>query len=137
MISSADTLSGVPHDRTVSAYVDARKTAVLSLFKAIDNLGWSDVEQYFHENVRYERPGYEPIVGREKLMHFYREVRIIKEGRHHINSILVEEELAMCQGLFVGSSKKCEPLNVRFVDWYRFDGPIIVARCTYFFSPSV
>ena len=53
------------------------KDHVLGMFAAIDGRDFDALERYFHPDVVYERPGYEPIRGLGSLLHFYREVRRI------------------------------------------------------------
>ncbi|MDT5270737.1 MAG: hypothetical protein QOH49_2923 [Acidobacteriota bacterium] len=110
---------------------------VQQLFDAIDSSNWEALEKLFHPEVVYERPGYDPFSGRERVMRFYREERILASGRHKLESVVLDGENGACWGRFVGFKKDGAAVDERFADVYSFDEGRIKARRSYFFRPAV
>jgi len=44
---------------------------IIELFRAIDSFQWEKVMSLFHPDILYERPGYPPLTGIQRLRHFY------------------------------------------------------------------
>jgi len=113
------------------------KDHVLGMFDAIDGRDFDALGRYFHPDIVYERPGYEPIRGLDALLHFYREVRRIGGGRHHVEALVDDEEGAVAMGTFRGVLKDGAEANEPFADAYRFQDGRIAHRRTYFFRPAI
>jgi ketosteroid isomerase-like protein len=113
------------------------KQFIVGMFQKIDTRDWDGLSSFFRPDVVYERPGYEPIVGLDALLHFYREVRVIAAGRHALSDVVVGESSAACWGRFVGKHKSGEELDERFADVYTFADGKIKTRASYFFRPAV
>jgi uncharacterized protein len=107
------------------------------LFRAVDARDWEAMQPFFCEDVVYERPGYDPIVGIENLLHFYKHVRIIASGNHQLERVVVAGDGGSCWGRFVGVSKEGATLDERFADVYVFHNGKIKQRRSYFFRPAV
>ena len=113
-------------------------TLIVELFRRVDSRDWDALKESFAEDAVYERPGYEPLQGRERVMHFYREERVIAAGDHHLEQIVSEGTNAACCGRFVGVHKNGSPIDERFADMYTFDGEgRIKTRRSFFFRPAV
>ena len=107
------------------------------LFHAVDNSGWADMEEIFDKSVVYERPGYPPFEGLERVLHFYKHERVLASGKHHIDEIVVDGDHCACWGRFVGFKKDNAPVDVLFADVYYLNDGKILKRRSYFFQPSV
>jgi ketosteroid isomerase-like protein len=115
--------------------VDSQR--VRQLFDVIDGQEWNKLTEFFCEDVHYERPGYEPINGIAALLTFYRDVRIIQSGRHHLDQVVIDDSAGACWGRFLGQSRKGDPIDVRFADVYSLHQGKIRLRTSYFFVPAV
>ncbi len=107
------------------------------LFRAIDNASWKDLASFFHAEVVYERPGYPLIEGIDALLYFYRNTRIIADGKHALDGALQGDRKAICWGQFNGRSKAGDALNERFADAYELEHGVIKKRTTYFFRAAI
>ena len=65
--------------------------AVIRMFNAIDSSDWETLKTLFHEDIVYERPGYPPFAGRDRVLQFYKSERIIASGKHHLDQIVVKK----------------------------------------------
>lgn len=108
-----------------------------TMFEAIDDAAWDRLACHFSPDVVYHRPGYEPIRGLRELDHFYRNVRIIARGQHHIDHIVHGNGLAACWGSFEGLARDGCPLRERFADVYSFASGLICSRTTYFYRAAI
>ena len=107
------------------------------LFHAVDNSGWAAMQEIFDKDVVYERPGYEPFEGLERVLHFYKHERVLASGKHCIDQIVVDGDYCACWGQFIGFRKDNAPVDVLFADVYYVDKGKIKKRRSYFFQPSV
>jgi ketosteroid isomerase-like protein len=110
---------------------------ITELFQAIDTSNWEELNRLFHAEVVYERPGYEPFSGVERLLQFYKHERVLASGQHSLECIVTDENHAACWGRFVGLKKDGTPVNERFSDVYTFEDGRIRTRRSYFFRPAV
>ncbi|WKB55704.1 nuclear transport factor 2 family protein [Eleftheria terrae] len=115
------------------------KDKVLQLFRNIDACAWSRLDESFHADVEYQRPGYAPIRGLPELLRFYREVRVIGAGQHVVESVFYGPEGGACSatGSFRGVDRQGRALSVRFCDTYFFQDDKIIRRETFFNAPAV
>ena len=107
------------------------------LFQAIDGNNWDDLETLFDADCVYERPGYDAIVGIKDLLHFYRDERIIANGKHNVERVAEFGNVFFCEGEFQGVSRTGEKLRERFVDRYILSGKRIQHRQTYFYRAAI
>lgn len=103
----------------------------------VDNRSADDVVALFTPHATYRRPGYPEFVGRQALLNFYRNDRVIKSGHHDLERIVSQRDIAAVQGCFRGELRDGTPVEVRFVDIFRFDNGMIAERSTYFDAPRV
>jgi enamine deaminase RidA (YjgF/YER057c/UK114 family)/ketosteroid isomerase-like protein len=115
----------------------AGKDRVVSMFADIDAARWERLSDHFTTDCIYERPGYEPLVGIDSLLGFYRDVRIIGSGAHKLTGVSATEGTGVAWGRFQGASRSGETLDERFCDVYAFRDGMICARTTYFFRPAI
>jgi steroid Delta-isomerase len=92
----------------------------------------------FSPDAEYRRPGYEPLVGRERIEEFYRSERVIADGRHAIEELVSAGGTAAVRGSFSGTLRDGAPVEAGFADFFRFapDGRF-AGRTTYFYAPLV
>jgi ketosteroid isomerase-like protein len=107
------------------------------LYQTIDACDWDALEGMLHADVVYERPGYDPLVGRERVLRFYREERLVASGRHEVYGVLHDGDRAACWGRMRGTLRDGSPADVQFSDVYSFQAGKIRTRRSYFFSPAV
>ena len=110
---------------------------VRSMFNTIDSRDWDGLEELFCENMIYERPGYEPLVGYRRVHKFYREERVIASGTHILDGIVVNGDRGACWGRFVGLHKNGSAIDEGFADAYTFRDGKVETRKSYFFRPAV
>ncbi|MBB6118425.1 nuclear transport factor 2 family protein [Nocardiopsis algeriensis] len=116
--------------------LDARAREV---YARVDGGDIGGLLELFSDDVVYERPGYQPIVGRTSFERFYREARVIREGVHTPDSVVVGEDGRVAvQGSFAGVLKDGTSVSLRYADFFT-SGPDgrFRRRDTYFFSPMV
>ncbi|GAA1118122.1 MULTISPECIES: nuclear transport factor 2 family protein [Kitasatospora] len=110
---------------------------VTRLFEVIDGRRWDELPTLFAEDCTYHRPGYEAISGLDAVLRFYREERIISDGRHEIEHVAESDSSVACWGRFRGVGKDGRQLDERFSDLYFLDGRKIRTRRTYFYRPAI
>jgi ketosteroid isomerase-like protein len=116
---------------------EGSRDVIRRYFAAIDANDIDGVLELFHDDVRYERPGYEPIAGKERLRHFFTVERVIASGRHDIEGIVVADDQVAAWGMFTGLSRAGAELSEGWCDVYGFQDGRIWRRRTYFFRPAV
>lgn len=112
-------------------------TFVHELFRRIDARDWEGLAASLHPEVVYERPGYEPLVGRERVLRFYREERVIAAGEHRLDRVLTDAESGACWGRFVGVHRDGSDIDERFADVYLLQDGRIRTRRSFFFRPAI
>lgn len=86
----------------------------------------------FADEATYWRAGYEPLVGIEAIRSFYGGTRVIAEGKHELESVVVGTDSVAVRGAFCGVSHHGDALETRFADFWDFSDGKIVLRNTYF-----
>jgi hypothetical protein len=110
---------------------------IRELFAVIDAARWDDLAAFFVGEVVFERPGYEPIVGLDALLRFYREERIIVTGKHFVEQVVTSTAAGACWGRIECVLRDGSRAEERFADTYLFDGGRISHRRSHFFRPAV
>jgi ketosteroid isomerase-like protein len=113
------------------------KTLATTYYEIVDSRGATDVASLFAEDAVYSRPGYRSLVGRESILNFYRQERVIATGAHRINSMICSGERVAVQGVFTGNLKDGTSVSIGFSDFFEFRNELIVERRTYFDVPAV
>ncbi|MQA93623.1 MAG: hypothetical protein GEV11_02930 [Streptosporangiales bacterium] len=112
-------------------------TRIRAMFAVIDAQDWAALPGFFHPEVVYERPGFPPLHGLDRVMRFYHEERKITRSVHHIEATAVEDGRAACWGRVECELPDGSETTVGFADVYTFEGDRIHLRRTHFFVPSV
>jgi ketosteroid isomerase-like protein len=123
--------------RSIAASPLSAQAFVKGLFGAIDGQEWDALPDFFAPDCRYERPGYEPIIGLPALLGFYAHERIIASGRHFVEKVAIAEDAIVCWGRFVGRSRSGRDLDEVFTDVYDLEADRIRLRRTFFFRPAI
>ena len=113
------------------------KDTIINMFHIIDQRQWNELSSVFCDQATYERPGYPPFVGFERVLHFYQTERIIASGNHELEHILIEGDYGACWGRFRGKSKDGNELDEQFVDVYTFSKGRVQHRKSYFFRAAI
>lgn len=101
-----------------------------------------DVHDLFAEDCEYRRPGYPPMLGRAAVAQFYAQERVIRSGRHELETFVVEGSQVAVRGRFRGVLRDGRTVETGFADFFRVRQEAssqvrIVDRWTYFDVPSV
>jgi ketosteroid isomerase-like protein len=113
------------------------QSRIRDLFRIIDAREWSLLRTVLHPDVVYARPGYPPFVGVDRVLQFYEHERVVASGSHLLTTLVASDGAAACAGRFVGTHRNGSSIDEEFADVYRFDGPLIVHRQSYFFRPAI
>jgi len=141
-------LSAYASEAEIAVYLDGRECPqgqmipiapdfVRNLFEAIDDRRWPSLENFFAKDMIYERPGYAPLIGYDRILKFYREERVIACGRHLLEEIVVDDDGGACWGRFIGEHKNGSQIDERFADTYKFENGRVKVRKSYFFRPAI
>jgi branched-chain amino acid aminotransferase len=125
------------HSSTYQGNRSVTEQLIARLFETVDASRWENLKQFFCEEIIYERPGYAPVVGQERLEIFYSEERVIASGKHHLEGVIVNDNKGACWGRFVGRHKNGSFLDEQFADCYTFKDGKIQTRKSFFFRPAV
>jgi ketosteroid isomerase-like protein len=109
---------------------------VRRMFARIDAADWAGLADLLHPDVVYERPGYPPLAGRDRVLRFYREERAVS-GRHDVQGTLGDGVAAAAWGRMRGRRRDGSPVDVRFAEVYELTGGRIRHRRSYFFTAAV
>lgn len=90
-------------------------------YATVDAQDVEGVLDWFSDDAVYHRPGYDPMVGRASLAAFYGGERIIEEGRHTIDHLLVDGTSVAVRGSFTGRLKDGTERTIGFADFIDYD----------------
>jgi steroid Delta-isomerase len=92
----------------------------------------------FAPDAVYHRPGYEPLDGRAAIERFYREKRVIRDGRHRIDAVVTTGDTVAVHGEFRGTLLDGRKAEHRFAEFFTLTGDgLLSRRDTFFFAPLV
>jgi steroid Delta-isomerase len=108
------------------------------LYQLVDAGDAASVAQLHAPDAVYHRPGYEPMVGRERVFQFYHRDRIIAEGRHILETTVADDFQVAINGQFIGTLHDGSAVELRFADFFLVDEhALIVHRRTFYFTHTV
>ena len=113
------------------------QTFIRNMFAAIDARQFDDLPRFFHPEIVYSRPGFDPVHGLDALDHFYRHVRIIRSGAHRVDRLVADGAAAVAVGVFAGELRDGTATNEPFADAYEFRDGLVAERRTFFFRPAI
>lgn len=110
---------------------DQKISTLDSYYELIDAEEYDALFDLFSEDIVYDRPGAEPIHGKEDFEYFYLEDRPLEDGTHEIHEYIVDDDRVCVRGQFEGLLDG-EPIQFGFADIHAFraDG-LIEHRWTY------
>lgn len=111
--------------------------AVRRYYETVDTAGPEATTALFAENGVYRRPGYDAMEGREVIGEFYRSQRVIVNGAHTLDAVIIQGNDAAVRGRFRGELRDGSAVEVGFADFMTFDEDLIAERTTYFYRPAV
>ncbi len=108
------------------------------LYQMVDAGDAAGIAQLHAPDAVYHRPGYEPMVGRERMFQFYHRDRIIAEGRHVLETMIADDCQVAVNGQFLGTLRDGSAVELRFADFFEVDEhALIVNRRTFYFTHTV
>ncbi|GAA2425439.1 nuclear transport factor 2 family protein [Streptomyces macrosporus] len=117
---------------------DSHIASVREYYARVDAGDIPGLLELFDDQAAYARPGYPVLHGTDALSAFYRETRVIAEGRHSLVDVVSNGEHVAVQGRFSGRLKDGSASEVRFADFFHFnERGLIKRRDTYFFRAAV
>lgn len=112
-----------------------KRALIETMFKAVDDQRWSELQRFYHPACTYDRPGFDRIEGIASVMDFYLHGRPIQSGVHLIEDVVESGRTACAIGSFQGRLKSGSEISLRFADHYLFDEDCILERRTFFYTP--
>lgn len=112
--------------------------AVRRYYALVDVGDVDGVLDCFAEDAVYHRPGYAPMEGRAALGEFYGAERVIADGAHVLDHLVVDGRAVAVRGRFEGRLKDGSAARVGFADFWLLDDALrATTRHTYFEAPAV
>ena len=106
------------------------ESVVRSYYDFVDAGHYDDLVALFAEDVRYERPGQDPIEGRDALGEFYESGRPLEDGHHEIHDVVVDGATVAVRGSF-GGIQNDERVEFGFADFHELEAGVIARRYTF------
>ena len=122
-----------PSPDGVSAPVCDLEQAIRTVYAAIEVGNHDALGEMFHPAAVYRRPGAPPLLGRDRIIDFYRAVRSMKTSQIMIESVVSQGRHAVAIGLVEGRGRAGERVHEQFADVYEFADGLVTARATYFY----
>ncbi|MDB4914006.1 MAG: hypothetical protein JWM95_1650 [Gemmatimonadetes bacterium] len=113
---------------------------IATLFEIVDSADWQRLDEVFHPDIVYERPGYPPFTGIAAVRLFYSDIRQIDAGRHEMEGLVITDSAAACWGTFRGVLKNGSESVERFADAYVLShesSPRVLWRRSHFFRAAI
>ncbi len=117
--------------------IEVEEATVREYYRLVDLDDVDGLLALFTDDAVYSRPGYPPMHGRAELAKFYGGERVIARGRHTLEQVVTHNPQIAVTGAFEGVLKDGSAAQLRFADFFVFDGARIARRDTYFFAPLV
>ncbi|WP_068265921.1 nuclear transport factor 2 family protein [Janibacter limosus] len=112
--------------------------AVRRYYDLVDAADVEGVLDCFADDAVYHRPGYAPMIGRDALGAFYGGERVIADGRHELDEMVVDGRRVAVHGRFVGTLKDGSAAQVGFADFWVLDEQGRArTRHSFFDTPAV
>lgn len=121
----------------MGSVIKVKGSLIEGMFAAIDARDWDTLPSFFHSGIVYERPGYDPFVGSDRVMRFYRDERVILRGVHTLEGIVVADGKAAAWGWIDAVHLDGTPIKHSFADIYLLDQDTIKLRRSHFFVPAI
>ncbi|MGW0534028.1 nuclear transport factor 2 family protein [Streptomyces sp. NPDC003032] len=103
-------------------------------YRLVDSGDIPGLVAMFAPDSTYHRPGYPPVLGRSGVEHFYTHERVIREGRHQLDSVVVSGDEVAVKGSFEGVLHDGTPAKHRFAEFFSLTPENLIDRRETFFS---
>lgn len=113
------------------------EATVRAYYRLVDSGDVPGLLALFADDAVYRRPGYVDMRGHADLARFYGGERVIRAGRHTLDTVVAHGLQVAVTGEFNGVLKDDRAVSLRFADFFVFERRQIVRRDTYFFVPMV
>lgn len=110
---------------------------ISNVYKSIDREEWDQLGIYFHENIVYDRPGYQSMQGYSEVSEFYKRSRLVSKGVHTVIKLVTQGEYCFYSGMFEGTLKNGKDVQLEFADYFEIADNKVIYRKTYFYTPMV
>lgn len=108
-----------------------------TMFTTIDAMDWDALPGFFHPTMVYERPGFPPLIGLDRVLRFYHDERKIVSSAHDVERTVVADGRGAAWGRVSCVLPDGARTELGFADIYEFDDGLIRLRRTHFFVPGV
>jgi ketosteroid isomerase-like protein len=108
-----------------------------AMFATIDAMDWDALPEFFHAELVYERPGFPPLRGLDRVLRFYHHERKIVRSVHHVEGAIVRNGRGAAWGRVDSTLTDGTDTELGFADIYHFDRDMIRLRRTHFFVSGV
>ena len=122
-----------PSSECVSEPVCDLEQAIRTVYAAIEMGNHDALGELFHPTAVYRRPGAPPLLGRDRIIEFYRAIRSMKTSHIMVERVISQGHTAVAIGLVEGRGLAGERVHEQFADVYEFDSGLVTARTTYFY----
>ncbi|THA23955.1 nuclear transport factor 2 family protein [Streptomyces sp. RKND-216] len=117
---------------------ESSESTVRRYYDLVDSGDVAGLVSLFTPDATYHRPGYRPMVGHEAMTSFYSGERVIKEGRHTLDTVVEHGARIAVHGEFNGVLRDESTVSLRFADFFQVAGDgRFSRRDTFFFAPLV
>lgn len=113
------------------------ESLVRRYYELVDAGNFVAMAELFAADVFYRRPGYDPMVGLQQMLTYYKFVRVIESGRHELHTVLSDGSIVAVTGTFRGRVKGRGLVSQEFADFFAVSDGKISARSTYFDAPAL
>lgn len=111
---------------------------VMRYYELVDANDVTGLVDLFTADAVYHRPGYLPLRGRDELVRFYTNERVISTGHHTVTTMVLSGSHAAVNGEFSGELRDGQEVSLRFADFFEIGpGGRFSRRDTFFFAPMV
>lgn len=105
-------------------------------YTLVDHNDVSGIVALFAPDAVYRRPGYEPLVGRERIEEFFTGDRVIADGRHDLTELVADDGSVAVRGTFEGTLKDGSAASAEFADFFTSSPEgLFLRRTSYFHVP--
>lgn len=129
------------HSEALSRHSDEISRTAESLvrryYELVDARDFTAMSELFAANVIYRRPGYDPMIGLEQMLTYYKSVRVIESGKHDLGTVLANGSVVAVAGTFCGWVRDRGLVSQEFADFFVISDGKISTRSTYFDSPAL
>ena len=128
----------MPAITSIATTAERNATTIREFYARVDAGDVPGMCALLSPGIRYSRPGYPDMTSREAVSRFYREERVIRDGRHRLASVVATSTDVAVQGDFSGTLRDGSAARHGFAEFFTVapDGSLATRR-TFFYVPLV